>query len=77
MITCYMHQFIYLYISLQSVPAIPLGPYEVSKLPYNLPKNRFENIFPCKVAIIAINTLLCGLHLTMHILLQMIPPELF
>eukprot|EP00731_Ephydatia_muelleri_P016193 Em0009g617a len=29
-----------------SVPAIPLGPYEVSKLPYNLPKNRFENIFP-------------------------------
>lgn len=39
---------------LQSIPVAPLASYEVSKMANNLPKNRFENIFPCKEVVVII-----------------------
>ncbi len=35
-------------LSFQSVSKEPLSQYKESQIPYNVAKNRFGNVFPCK-----------------------------
>ena len=67
----------------QSIPTAPLAAYDVSKMPCNLPKNRFENIFPCEEVYVVITLLLmncclaplCSADDTSRVVLSTIPSK--